>query len=44
MSKMKICNRELNSKNFDIELKDVSFGYDSRKVIGHVSALKTLNG
>ena len=35
--KMDTSSQELAVKNFDIELKDVSFAYDSRPVINHVS-------
>jgi len=34
---MDTSTKELKPKSFDIELKDVSFGYDSRRVIGPVS-------
>lgn len=37
MPKMDVSDKELKPKSFDIELKDVSFGYDSRKVIDHIS-------
>lgn len=37
MPKMDTSDKELHAKNFDIELQDVSFGYDNRKVINHVS-------
>lgn len=37
MPKIGVSSKELKPKNFDIELKNVSFGYDSRKVIENVS-------
>lgn len=37
MPKMDTSSRELNPDSFDIELKDISFGYDSSRVIEHVS-------
>lgn len=37
MPEMDTTQKELKAENFDIELKDVSFGYDSRQVIAHVS-------
>ena len=37
MPEMDKTEKELTLKNFDIELKDVSFGYDQRRVIEHVS-------
>ncbi len=37
MPKMDTSSQELKLKSFDIELRDVSFGYDKRKVIDHVS-------
>ncbi len=39
MPKMDRSNEELDLNNFDIELKNVSFGYDSRKVIDRVSLI-----
>lgn len=36
--KMDTSSQELAVEHFDIELKDVSFAYDSRSVINHVSA------
>lgn len=38
MPKMDTTNKELSPKNYDIELKDISFGYDKRKIIDHISA------
>lgn len=35
--KMDTSSRELMVRNFDLELRDVSFAYDSRPVINHVS-------
>ncbi|MDW2800849.1 ABC transporter ATP-binding protein [Clostridium boliviensis] len=37
MPVMDTSGKVLNLKRFDIELKDVSFGYDSRTIIDHVS-------
>lgn len=37
MPKMDTSSRELKPESFDIELRNVSFGYDSRRVIDHVS-------
>lgn len=37
MPKMDTTSRELRPDNFDMELKNVSFGYDSRRVIDHVN-------
>lgn len=37
MPKMDTSSQELNPDSFDIELKDISFGYDSSRVIEHVS-------
>lgn len=43
MPKMDTSSKELQPETFDIELKNVSFGYDKRKVIDHVS-LKVSQG
>jgi ATP-binding cassette subfamily B protein len=37
MPVMDISPKELNLKHFDIEFRNVSFGYDSRRIIDHVS-------
>lgn len=37
MPEMDISHKELKPENFDIQLKDISFGYDDRKVIDHIS-------
>lgn len=37
MPKMDTSSQELNPDSFDIELKDISFGYDISRVIEHVS-------
>lgn len=38
MPEMDTSKEELKPQNFDIELRNVSFGYDHRRVIDHVSA------
>lgn len=38
MPKMDKSSKELKPNNFDIELKDISFGYDERRIIDHITA------
>ena len=37
MPVMDTSRKELKPRHFDIELEDISFGYDSRKILNHVS-------